>query len=229
MDRKILIVALCVAAVVLGLLLIAAFTGNDSEEAVQEAFNAYIQEYFETIRNRSYLLTNSGAYKFSQCGIEIEQVKYGEYHIIATMGESAYGCNEIWEIPLARVKEEMRTFAEGVILFAKEQKMDNDYYLYIELSDCFYITFVYDYEKDVLYYPEDYELYRKMYTLFGTTSEYTISKTQQGCDWLVENGFGEIKHHEYESLNRGLGGSPSVYINDEGEFKAYKLYREYSQ
>ena len=88
------------------------------------------------------------------------------------------------------------------------------------------LQYVYDYESDILYIPDKYYQYCEMYTLFGTTRTYELEKTEKGINWLVKNGFGEIKHNEYESIYDI--NYPSVYLDDEGKFKSYGLTNKYS-
>lgn len=150
--------------------------------------------------------------------VEIEKRDW-EYRIIATM--SWYGVNgeQFFDVSLQELKMEMNLFAEHFISFAKEQEFDNDYYLYINIDDIDF-GFVYDYETDTLYYPKHYKKLLEMYEKFNSVNDLEVAKTEKGKKWLVENNFGELKHHEYESNHKF---SPTVYIDEKGEFSSFSL------
>lgn len=97
-------------------------------------------------------------------------------------------------------KADLKECGEMVIEYANSQNWDNDYYLYITTSglyapDC---DVVYDYENNWLYVPEVEETYIEMYNQFDTLSESTISETQAGRTFLIENGLAHEQHGEIE-------------------------------
>lgn len=192
---------------------------TNSDEKLTEEFHEHLKSYY----------TFSGTSVFSSDHlslydpyIEIEEVEYGTYHVIASMGSRINPANQVLEISLEELKKEMQYFADVTIDFAKAKQMDNDYYLYVDFPTLeFGLQFVYDYEEDVLYIPQKYDLYYQMYSKFQTLEQNEIANTEAGIEWLVLNGFGEIKHKEYESI---LDLEyPSVFLNDNGEFKSYNL------
>lgn len=191
---------------------------DDSNEKLNEEFNEHLKSYYKLSEDGR--IFSSKKLTFGKSSLEIEEVEYGTRHIIAQMGDMINANDEVWKISGKELKQEMRDFAEAFISFAKEKDMDNDYYLYVEIYSDSWISFVYDYEQDILYIPKKYDLYREMYSTFGTTRQSKISETEKGKQWLVENGFGEIKHHEYEAFHEY---SPGVFINDDGHFDSYFL------
>lgn len=195
---------------------------GDSNEKLSDEFCSHLKNYYEVTDSTQYqTMFKTDNIEFFGADIEVEKKDYGTYHIIATMGNIFYPGNQIWNISLDELKREMNVFAEAFIDFAKIKDLDNDYYLYVKIYNSSMVSFVYDYEEDVLYLPQKYDLYCEMYSLFGTTSEYQISESEEGIEWLVQNGFGEVKHHEYESIYDF--SFPGVYIDDNGEFKSYNL------
>lgn len=197
---------------------------DNSNEKLSDEFNEHLKNYYELEDSASSRpLFLSEKLKFYESSLDIEKVEYGTYHIVATMGNWLNPSDQLWSIPFNELKDEMRNFADAVIDFAREKDMDNDYYLYIKIYEDLLLSFVYDYEKDILYLPQKYDLYCEMYSRFGTTSEYEITKSSEGMNWLVLNGFGEIKHKQYESI--WDYAVPGVYIDDDGVFKSYRLDR----
>lgn len=200
----------------------------NSDKKLTDEFNGYLKKYYTFTEEYTYpFLYSSEKLRFGEAILEVEDVDYGTYHIVATMGNMLTNPrDQIWSISANELKQEMKKFAETFISFAKEKDMDNDYYLYIKIYYNHLSCFVYDYEKDILYIPEKHDQYREMYSLFGTTSDSEISKTQEGVNWLVQNGFGEIKHNEYESI-RDMS-APNVFIDEEGNFNSYSLHWKYN-
>lgn len=122
---------------------------------------------------------------------------------------------------LDEIKRFARAFAEVAISAAKECELDNSYYLYVNMNLLFSVSFVYDYETDTLYVPEDWTLIAEMYDKFGTTYMDSAASEEGGPEWLIEQGLAEYKHGELEITGRWW--SPSVYINEDGEFSSYRL------
>lgn len=153
--------------------------------------------------------------------IDIEEREW-EYRIVVTMCEYLSPNNEqFFNISLNELKNEMKNFAEYFITFAKEQNLDNDYYLYTQITDLDF-HFVYDYEQNKLYYPKRYDVFLEMLREFDTIDDNKIAETEYGQNWLVEKNCGEIKHHEYESFIDTVG-NPQVYIDEKGKFSSWFL------
>lgn len=112
-------------------------------------------------------------------------------------------------------KADLKECGDMVIEFAKNEEWDNDYYLYINVqttnSD---YNYVYDYEDDTLYVPNDELVYMQMYEQFGTVSKRDVAELDGGVDFLVNNDLAYIKHNEIE-YNTVIGGEVYIY---EGEF-----------
>ena len=155
----------------------------------------------------------------NEIDINLEKAEYNK-KIIVTMA-SPYVDKQFFELSLEQLKKEMHDFAEHFISFAKEINLNNDYYLYVEICRTTDWGFVYDYEEDRLYYPENYNMLLEMHEKFGTANQYRISQETEGQNWLVENGFCEFKHHKYERYY--ISHHPWVYINEDGDFSSYWL------
>ncbi len=82
--------------------------------------------------------------------------------------------------------------------YAKSTKQSNDYYLSIMLDQ--FSPIIYDYEEQCLYLQKNYMQYVNLYKEFGTTDINQIEKKDRGLDYLVDNGFGTMKHNEFERM-----------------------------
>lgn len=119
------------------------------------------------------------------------------------------------QLPIEERKLDLKECGDMVIEFAKNKGWDNNYYLYINVETIGSShDYVYDYEDDELYIPDDEQIYCKMYEQFGTMSSSKLEELDGGIDFLVNNGLAYIKHNEVE-YHTVIGGGVSIY---EGEF-----------
>ena len=84
-----------------------------------------------------------------------------------------------------------------MISYAKDNNWNNNYYLYVTFEGD-YVTFVYDYEMDTLWIPNNIDTYKRMYEKFDTLAISDIAKTEKGKEFLVDNNLATIKHNEVE-------------------------------
>lgn len=194
---------------------------KNAEASLTDSFNEFLASKSS---NSSY----NGVFETNNLELNLVRVekenRERRYRIVV----SSVSYNEqCFDTSLEMLKSEMKNFAELFISFAKKQKMDNDYYLYTSFAIVTDVDFVYDYEEDKLYYPERYERLVEMFNKFGSVSESKVAETEYGKNWLVENKFGKIKHHEYESNHRYIHDQPHVYIDENGKFSSYGSFDEY--
>ncbi len=116
-------------------------------------------------------------------------------------------------------KSEMKSYGEMVIEYAKENGWSNHYYLYVVMSYAYTNYVVYDYETDVIWIPKNEAMFMSMYEQFSTFNYNNLEDTEEGREFLLNNGLATIKHNELETVYYSLGGY-SVYISSEGEFKS---------
>lgn len=203
---------------------VAMLTGcGDSNEKLSKEFVEHLKGYYDVVDDNTKrdITFKSNKLEFFGCRLEVEEKEYGKYHIVAVMGNYMNPRDQVWKLSLEELRNELHFFAEAFIDFAKSKNMDNEYYLYVRTFDSLQTGFVYDYEKDLLYLPEKYDLYCEMFEKFGTAYEYEVCKTEDGVQWLVDNDFGEVKHHEYESKREHP--KPVVYIDEDGNFGSREL------
>ncbi len=211
-----LLLAVCL---VLSLTACANSTDN-TDNKIQELFKEYLSTNLSNDEHRAFIEIDNLNFLVSATNVEIEK-KEGEYRIIADMG-FINDVGQILDNSLQDLKNEMNQFAEYFIAFARQQELDNDYYLYVSFGASDIHDFVYDYEENRLYYPKYYDKCLKMYKKFDSIDTDEIAKTEFGKNWLVENGFGELKHHVFEENHWDLD-FPFVYIDKNGEFSSYNL------
>jgi len=208
-------------AIILSMIMVfslsACSTNSNDDANLQIEFLKFLNEEFSSDGNS--IQTPNLKLDVREIEVNFEKAEYDK-KIIVTMG-SPYEDEQFFNLSLEQLKIEMCNFAEHFISFAKEINLDNDYYLYVEVYYTPYWGFVYDYEEDRLYYPENYDLLLKARQKFGTVNQSRIAEETEGQNWLVENGFGEFKHHEYESYYNLH--HPWVYISDDGEFSSFRL------
>lgn len=169
------------------------------------------------IDNPNYNYISAEGIEYYLSWLEKEDTKY-DSHVILTVWMEDDQLYKFMELSVQTKKSELRTISDFVIDFAKENNWDNSYYLYIVAGDEIEYRYVYDYEKDTIWIPKLESVFIEMYERFDVASPWDIEKlgTKEAIDFLVNNGFGEIKHNEYESKFYSVGYN--VMINDEGEF-----------
>lgn len=113
----------------------------------------------------------------------------------------------------------LKEVGDLLVDFAKSQEWDNDYYLYIDLERVPENDYVYDYEENVLYKPNNEELYINMYEKFQTFDKDELTKSQEGIDFLINNKMATYKHNELDIDYTPIGFS--VYIDNNGKFNSY--------
>lgn len=123
-------------------------------------------------------------------------------------------------------RDDLKIIANKVISYAKEQKWDNDYYLYVRFGDD-RRSYVYDYEADEFWIPNCAVIYKRLYEKFKTFNLEEISQKEGGKNYLLDNGLAEIKHGEME-FNYPKEGYYVYISNDEfhsfGEDDSQTIY-----
>lgn len=216
LKRSILLICLilCIAAL--------AACRRNPEREMGRGFLEHLQTVYASEEADEALQFTSRHLTFRGCDVDIEPKQHGTYRVIAYMG--TVDDDQLFAISHDELKSEMNAFAEALITFAQQENFDNNYHLFVQINGSFeerLLGFVYDYEKDILYLPERYADYCTMYSLFGTTIEPAVAETDAGCTWLVEHGFGEVKHHIYEPFYKDC--SPGVYLDIDDEFTPFFL------
>lgn len=115
----------------------------------------------------------------------------------------------------------LRKAGDLLVEFAQSQEWDNNYYLYVDLYRVPENDYVYDYKDNVLYVPNDEELYVTMYEKFQTFDKDELTKSQEGIDFLISNKMAAYKHNELE-IDYPLTGF-NVYIDANGKFHSSKI------
>jgi hypothetical protein len=127
-----------------------------------------------------------------------------------------------------RIKSNLKSYGDAFVAYAKTTTMDNSYYLYVTYN-LWDMQFIYDYERDVLYVPEDHYKISYMNQHFtdhpdivGFLDFDEIATTEKGRQYLMFNGYAEMRHGELEPTDGfyslGSGGIVVVY---NGEFKSF--------
>lgn len=192
--------------------------GNNTEVNLKDLFVEHLISELPT--DASKIILEDLQLYGNTIDLELEEREYN-YRIIVTMCDGYSPKDEqFFNVTLQDLKNKMNLFAEHFITFAKKLELDNDYYLYVYIETIDF-NFVYDYEQNKLYYPERYDELLEMNTKFGTVNDDEVAKTTHGKQWLVENNFGVIKHHEYEK--KYFYDDPFISIDSDGKFVAYFL------
>ena len=121
--------------------------------------------------------------------------------------------------PVSVRMDDYRECAEMVIKYAKNEKWDNDYYLYVNTRNIYgSCDVVYDYEKDIIYIPNAENIYKEMYEQFGTFNVKDVAEADGGTDFIIDNNLGYWKHNELETKD---ATSYSIFLHD-GKFSEYE-------
>lgn len=179
--KAILIIIACVAAYCLIMLLFSALVGKDATSN------------FEKYLEKNNIETLPSDFEFYVCSLERDKDKcYTVLNVIIS------NKNFPWEtLPLDKQKADLKYLAKNVIDYANEKSWDNDYYLYVNITGV-YLSFVYDYETDILYYPECLDCFQTMYAEFKTIKPDELIGTPTGENFLISNGLATIKHEKAE-------------------------------
>lgn len=122
-------------------------------------------------------------------------------------------------------KADLKECGDMIIEFAKNEKWDNDYYLYININQIYNgQDIVYNYETDSLYVPTTESIFMTMYEQFGTLYAKDLEKINGGIDFLINNNLASIKHDEIQHKTP----SPSGVRIYEGKFDSFIDFGEYS-
>lgn len=123
------------------------------------------------------------------------------------------------QLPPDERKKELRSYGELVIQYARENKWDNQYYLYISVSYGYSSHIIYDYEKDIIWIPNNESVFISMYQKFQTLNYTDLESIENGRQFLLLHDFAYLKHGEveYNLIDSGY----NVFISSDGEFKSY--------
>jgi hypothetical protein len=149
--------------------------------------------------------------------LSVEQDK-DEYYTVISMHASVPNEDSIyaWDaLPIDDIKADMKAAADLFIDYANDNNLDNNYFLYVTSISP---HFVYCYETDILYYPENLDVLVKMYTLFGTMFPDDLKENKEASEFLLANGFAHMQHERLEIDY--FDNSYYVYIND-GELQDF--------
>lgn len=121
--------------------------------------------------------------------------------------------------PVNMRMDDYRECAEMVIKYAKNEKWDNDYYLYVNTRNIYgSCDVVYDYEKDLIYIPNAENTYKEMYEQFGTFNVKDVAEADNSSDFIIDNNLGQWQHNELETNDTT---SYSISLHD-GKFSEYE-------
>lgn len=177
--------------------------------------------YKKQINETGYYTTSSGI-KMLLCNLRKENTSINPKVILSILldDESKYKLSQLSYDDRKIVIKECANF---VIEYAKIDKWNNDYYLYVDCDVYDFQHIIYDYEKDEIWVPKCENIFIEMYKKFGTFHTSDLKKTQEGIDFLIDNKLAYIKHDEIEDKNKE---SYWVTIDNHGEFNSYD--EEYS-
>ena len=111
-------------------------------------------------------------------------------------------------------KADLRKIGSKFIEYAKATNWDNHYYLYVSLHT-YCGDFIYDYECDKIWIPNQFDLQMMMYETFGTFEDSDLLHSSTGGSWLLENNLAKTIHGEIE-INSNNFDYYNIYIDDEG-------------
>lgn len=189
---------------------------NSSNKDLKSDFLGYYSDEFE-----KYIFHTPNGTEMYVVNLEKESVKDNPkviLNLIVGLTDDELKYQWLQKTPDER-NAELKYCANLVIEYAKSSGWKNDYYLYIvvdETNETYGYDTVYDYERDTIYIPNTENIIIQMYEQFGTLGRSKISETQDGVDFLLDNGFVTLKHNEIEIQYHSRGYT--VYILD-GVFK----------
>jgi len=189
------------------------------EANISDSFDNYLEKS-DTYSNKAL---PSGA-MLTNCNLNQDSNKY--YTVLNFNVEFSDGDSYAWAtLPQKEQKEDMKFIADMVMDYANSRDWDNDYYLYVAFETA-YVSFVYDYETDTLYYPNNIGVYRLMYKDFNTIDPQELLNKENGEEFLIEHSLAKIKHKKIELY--APRATYMVYINnsrfDQTGFENSKTY-----
>lgn len=129
--------------------------------------------------------------------------------------------NEWYTFDKKIIKKDFKYIGDLVNEYAKSNNWNNGtIYIEIAIPPTGSKWICYDYQKDILYIPKNYEKLLTMYNKFNTFKLDNISKTSEGLSYLINNGFGKMKDGEFET-DSNLYNNYTVNIIDDGKFIEY--------
>lgn len=181
-----------IISIILLLIILAVYASSVYD--MTDKFNDYLKE-------NNLQLPSGSTYVI----IEAEQ-DHDKYYTVLNVSIDKDGSHEKWALLSADdQKKDMKALTDAYMDFAKQRGMDAYYYLYATHMDGD-LNYVYNAEKDVLYYPETFAAYAGMYSRFDTLSASSLIGNQSGELFLIENGLATYK-------NRQTVPKPIFYYN----------------
>lgn len=169
-------------------------------------------EYLEKNEIRTQL--PSGA-ELTYASVEKDR---GAAHVICNAYIAIDGDADKWiTLSLSQQKADLKAVGDLAIKYIKSKKWDNSCNLYVTKSfGADY--FVYNYETEVMYYPENIDFLCSMYETFGESFYHNLIGDPEGEAFLLKNGLATEKQGEAE-----MGSIPmsyTVFIYN-GKFKEF--------
>lgn len=197
--------------ILLCFLISSATTACGDKKTEREKFTSFLGEEGTVIRSKSGI---------DMCVISLDKENSSNPKVVIQISpnENLYTLTYNWMcLTATEQKEDLKDFGDKVVSYAKEENWDNDYYLYVTFR-CSDISIVYDYEMDTLWIPNNIDTYKEMYEKFNTLAKSSLTETEEGKKFLVENNLATIKHNEVELFHSDM--CYTVYISD-GKFSSY--------
>lgn len=117
----------------------------------------------------------------------------------------------------AQIKD-MKFFMDSVIKYAKSEEWGYNYYLYVTANVGGSINFVYNCKTRTFYYPEDLNLYKKMYSKFNTMSPSDLIGNKAGEQFLINNEMCKKENGKIEITYLPMSYTVYVYKGKFTEF-----------
>lgn len=202
--KKITLIFLCY-------LLVTTLTACGEKRTEREKFLSFLGQEKNSVISKS---------EIDMCIISLDKEYSSNPKVVIQISPNENGYEKTYDwlcLPAAEQKEDMKDFGDKVIAYAKEENWDNNYYLYITFI-CSDICIVYDYEMSELWVPNNIDTYKEMYEKFDTLAITSLTQTEEGKNFLVDNNLATIKHNEVELSHSNK--CYTVYISN-GEFASY--------
>lgn len=213
--RKILLLA---SLVTVGTLFLCSCSQSSSEEKLTDSFLEYTLGKTDGKCNRVFTTSNGTEMVVTQ--LQKEDASSPKVILSVDIGNTDIK-EKLYQwitAPISMRMDDYRECAEMVIDYAKNEKWNNNYYLYVNTRSIYgSCDVIYDYEKDIIYIPNKENIHKEMYEKFGTYNVKDVAELDGGADFIIDNNLGHWKHNELETT---YSTSYTVYIHD-GEFSEY--------
>lgn len=189
---------------------------SDVNKSTKELFIEFHESNIEF--NDSKFVSPNG-FDFLLLSLEKENTKTNPYVVMSLLiiGNDSE-INEWMQLDLHQKKAELEYCGDLVVEYASNSGWSNNYYLFVNIDDpCCNLTYVFDYEENRIWIPNQETPFIIMYEKFNTFDKDVIEESDGGVDFLIRYDIGYLKHNKVEYNHNG---GYTVYIHD-GEFGSY--------